>query len=231
MSPQPEPPGEDPDTDTSFDTENLVISQESASTVKIKGKAGAVKKQQISSAQVRVINLETADPVIEAPTDSTGAFEVELAGKQSDIFRLQLRSDNKFSGASDVNAQPDGSVTIAKGPLSNCLVLYPDQQNKRENEMVFASTAVGATATSSYDLENNCDSAVTIVQYKLRQSDPNYTFVEPPSLTLDPSKRTNIRIDFEPQTEGLLVDTALLFVDGPKQDRIAVSLRGLGLAQ
>ncbi|MBK8940539.1 MAG: hypothetical protein IPM79_23730 [Polyangiaceae bacterium] len=175
VSPQPSPPGEDPDLDgdgidiVGAGTEDLneLLTFDAA--------PGSVDP---AKGVVIVTNLERSDAPSRVVVRDDGSFSVALAGFPGDTVRFQVDQDGARSQPVDIAVDATGQVVDVVEDAPACLAIDPAR---------FVALS-GAGDAQSIVVRNECEVAVLIDAPRLRRGRGPFTFSPTGALSLEPGE-------------------------------------------
>jgi hypothetical protein len=217
ISPQPTPPGADPEIDAAALTMTT-----SGDSVEIIGGRGAVLP---ADGTVRAYNLDDATSQVDGAVASDGSFVLTLIGDLAQDYRLQARIDDARSLPLDVTGTVDAApVALVPVPSGDCLSSVP------ELELDFGSVALGAPisiATVTYD--NGCAVPIVLAAATLRAGGVGaFQIMQPAQFpkTIATGAQDVAEIGFKAPATGSFEEilfVALETADGPRR---IVTVRG-----
>ena len=174
VSPVPEPPA--------VNAELLTVELISTSpdnpdaepdTAIIRGEPGAVYQRVGSAVEdgqalIRVVNLDLAEEPREVAVEPDGSFDLSLAGRPGNLFRLRAYGDELWSSTPvDVVVPPESGPLqpLPEPPSGSCLSV------RAPSVLDFGAVAIGDIAVEVISIENDCDDQTYIEVMTLRIGD------------------------------------------------------------
>ncbi len=209
VSPQPIPPGDEPDLDGDGIT---VVETSAEDIIGLISFTAAANTVDPATGQVIVTNLETADAPSFVSVQADGSFSVALAGAPTDVIRFQVKQALR-SQPVDLRIDATAQAVVLVEDTPSCFVIEPARYAPLE----------GAGDAVSLVLRNDCEADVRIATPRLRRGQASFTFSPTDSLSIEPGGVSFITVQRE-SSDGEVEDVLLLDVIEPEPTRRAITL-------
>jgi hypothetical protein len=208
VSPQPEPPSQQPKVDASaFGHPTNVIVE----GIAFSARPGAVDPPE---GELFAINLDRTDPpVIVAVQPDGGVAAFGVPGAPGDEFRFQVRSAAGRSDPIDL-AVDVVAPRLVVHPLADCLIVVPA-----------AELDLGTASERPILVRNDCGTALSFAAPRLRTASAAFSLAEgTAAFALGDGQTTAFNVRFAPQAPGAAEEILFLEVPAAERDRRPISL-------
>jgi hypothetical protein len=204
-TPQPDPPN------VVMDPDQVYSDLPNYGGLELHGRAGSVDPP---GSIVRIHDLESDDPPVDATVAADGSFDAEVPGSIGDEVRLQAIFEDARSAPLDLLVDFDGAGPAPR-PLADCLTTTPGLE-----------LDVPAGPAATLEIRNDCTGAATLASVSLRYDPSPFSIVDAPA-DVPEGEAATVTLEYDP---GLGIEEEILMIEvsGPEADRRPVTLWGVG---